>query len=79
MFSVVQGMERVGLKCFLNGVLKQNVGAGVGSEIDIVHYTQTEGELVELLIVPQTSVQVFDRSLSVSISDLAVHWGGDEL
>ena len=78
-FSVVQGMERVGLKCFLNGVLKQNVGAGVGSEIDIVHYTQTEGELVELLIVPQTSVQVFDRSLSVSISDLAVHWGGDEL
>jgi len=43
------------------------------------HYTQTEGELVELLIVPQTSVQVFDRSLSVSISDLAVHWGGDEL
>ena len=72
-------MERVGLKCFLNGVLKKDLDARAGSEIAINHFTESEGELVELFIVPQTSVQVFDRALSVSISDLAVYWKGEVL
>ena len=79
MFSVVDGMETVGLKCFLNGSLKQEVNVYEGSEIAINHYTEKEGELVEIFIMPQTSVQVFDRALSVSISDLAVYWEGDTL
>jgi len=78
-FSVVDGMESVGLKCFLNGSLKQEVNVYEGSEIAINHYTEKEGELVEIFIMPQTSVQVFDRALSVSISDLAVYWEGDTL
>lgn len=78
-FSVVDGMERVGLKCFLNGVFKKDLDASAGSEIAINHFTESEGELVELFIVPQTSVQVFDRALSVSISELAVYWEGEVL
>lgn len=78
-FSVVEDMERIGLKCFLNGVLKKDVDASAGSEIAIEHHTKSEGELVELSIVPQDSVQVFDRALSVSISDLAVYWEGETL
>lgn len=78
-FSIVEGMERVGLKCFLNGVLKKDVDVSAGSEIAISHFTESEGELVELFIVPQVSMQVFDRALSVSISDLAVYWEGEAL
>lgn len=78
-FSIVEGMERVGLKCFLNGVLKEDVDVSAGSEIAISHFTESEGELVELFIVPQVSMQVFDRALSASISDLVVYWEGEAL
>ena len=73
-FSLADGLENTTIRCFVNGCLKSSINVEAGTTVKIPYYSERDGNLAELLIVSEQSVQIDDKSLSISISELAVHW-----
>ncbi|WP_269520962.1 hypothetical protein [Alteromonas sp. BMJM2] len=73
-FSVAEGLEKATLRCFVNGRLKATQIVSAGATVNIPYFAETDGSLAELLIVTEQKIQVADKTLSISISDLTVNW-----
>jgi hypothetical protein len=73
-FSVAKGLEKATIRCFVNGRLKATQIGSAGATVTIPYFAETDGSLAELLIVSEQKIQIADKTLSISISDLTVNW-----
>ena len=73
-FSLVNGLESTIVRCFVNGRLKTLQRVTEGTILTIPYFAEDDGGIAELFIMAENSVNVGDRALSISISELVVSW-----
>lgn len=73
-FSLVEGLSNTPVRCFINGKLAKTCEIYGGDTISIPYYASEEGGMAEVYIVPEKSVDVGDRKLTVSLSGIVVSW-----